>query len=219
VGTTAFGAGRSSASKTAANSSNSHKDIPVLQQRERYVLQPGDVVDLVFPLSPEFNQTLTVAPDGYVSLRGVGDMSVAGKTLPELRVALRTRYLSILHAPVVNVNLRDFQKPFYTVGGQVAHPGKYDLRQDVTVAEALAIAGGMVNGSKSSQVVLFRPVPGGSMVEVRKLNMKKMLKKGDLREDVLLKPGDMLYVPKSVWSNIERFLPTSSVGMYAPGLP
>ena len=202
-----------------ANGTKSSVRTPTLQRRPRYRIEPGDVIELGFPLSPDFNQTLTVAPDGFVSLNGVGDLSVANMTLPELRVALAQAYSKILHNPIVNVDLKDFQKPYFIVGGQVAHPGKYDLRENITAAQALAIAGGTVEGSKSSQVLLFRRQPGGSMIEARKLNMKAMMKKGNLREDVYLQPGDMLYVPKSALSNIERFFPAPELGLYAPGIP
>lgn len=192
---------------------------PQLEKRPRYRIEPGDVVDLVFPLETNFNQTLTVAPDGYVSLRGVGDFYAAGKSLPELRQALVTAYSSILHNPIVNVDLKDFQKPFFIVNGEVAHPGKFDLRENITVTEALAIAGGATENAKSSQVLLFRRMPGGAMVEVRKLDLKKMLKKGNLTEDVTLQPGDLIFVPQTAISKIERFLPTSSMGMYSTAVP
>jgi hypothetical protein len=57
------------------------------------------------------------------------------------------------------------------------------------------------------------------MVEVKKLNLQKMLKKGDLREDMRVERGDLLFVPQSAISKIERFLPTSSLGLYTTGLP
>jgi polysaccharide export outer membrane protein len=192
---------------------------PVLQQRDRYRIQPGDVVEVSFPLSHEFDQSLTVAPDGYVALRGAGDLAVAGKSLPELRDALRAAYADVLHSPLVNVDLKDFQKPFFTVSGQVGRPGKYDLRENITVAEALAIAGGTTVNAKSSQVLLFRRVPQGSLVEVRKLDLHKMMKQGDLREDMRVERGDLLFVPQTAISKIERFLPTSSLGLYTTGVP
>jgi polysaccharide biosynthesis/export protein len=201
-----------------AGSANVHSE-PALQQRPRYRIEPGDVLDLGFDLSPEFNQTVTVAPDGYISLRGLNDLQVSGKSLPELREALRQAYSSILHNPIISVELRDYQKPYFIVGGQVGHPGKYDLREDITASEALAIAGGATTSAKSSDVLLFRHLPGGSMTEVRKLNFDKMMKRRDLREDVYLQPGDMLFVPRNTISKIERFIPTSEIGMYAPGIP
>lgn len=215
----AAGSQKQGSASDGGSGAKSSRPTPTLQNRPRYHIEPGDVLDLGFPLSPDFNQTLTVAPDGFVSLRGAGDLSVANMTLPQLRVALAGAYSKILHNPIVNVDLKDFQKPFFIVGGLVAHPGKYDLRENITAAQALAIAGGTTEGSKSSQVLLFRRQPGGSMLEVRKLNMKKMMKKGNLSEDVYLQPGDMLYVPKSALANIERFLPSSELGVYAPGIP
>lgn len=195
------------------------KAVPELHERPRYHIERGDVLDLVFPLEVDFNQDVTVTPDGYVSLRGLSDLYVAGKSLPELHDALIAAYSGILHNPIINVALKDFQKPFFIVNGRVAHPGKFDLREDITVSQALAIAGGVTDAGKSSQILLFRHMPGGTMVEVRKLDMKKMLSKGDLTEDAVLQPGDLIFVPQNVISKIQRFLPTSSLGLYTTGIP
>lgn len=200
-------------------SMNAQPVAPELQTRPRYLVEAGDVIELSFPLQTDFNQILTIAPDGYVSLKGIGDFYAAGRSLPELREALATAYSGILHQPIVNVDLKDYQKPFFIVNGQVSHPGKFDLREHITVTEALAIAGGATENAKSSQVLLFRRVPGGTMVEVRKLDMNKMYKRGDLTEDVPLQPGDLIFVPQTAISKIERFLPTSSMGMYSTGIP
>jgi polysaccharide biosynthesis/export protein len=221
IGTAVMSAQNSqnSASSSPAVASVDRKADPALQQRPRYLIESGDTVTLSFPLSPEFDQTVTVAPDGYIALRAVGDISVAGKNMPELREALKTAYSGILHDPIINVDLKDFQKPFFTVTGEVGHPGKFDLRGNTSVAEGLAIAGGTTQSAKSSQVLLFRRLPGGSMVEVRKLDIHHMMKKGDMREDAYLQPGDLLFVPKTALSTIERFLPTSSMGLYTAGIP
>ena len=63
-----------------------------VQRYPRYELCADDVVDLVFEFTPEFNQTLTVQPDGYITLRGVGDLHVAGLTIPEITATIRTAY-------------------------------------------------------------------------------------------------------------------------------
>jgi polysaccharide export outer membrane protein len=95
----------------------------------------------------------------------------------------------------------------------VEKPGKYDLRSDLTVTEGVAIAGGFNDKAKHSQVVLFRPVPGGGY-EAKLLNVKKLLATRNLSEDVQLEPGDMLYVPQNTLSKIRPFLPTSSMSAY-----
>jgi protein involved in polysaccharide export with SLBB domain len=191
---------------------------PVLQHRNRrYQLHSADVLELNFPFTPEFNQSVTVQPDGYITLKGVDSIRVEGQTLPELTNSLRTAYTKILHDPVINVELKDFEKPYFIVGGEVGHPGKFDLRGETSATEAVAIAGGLRDSAKHSQVVLFHRVPDG-WIQVKKLNMKKMLKDGNLDEDAYLQAGDFLYIPKNTMSKIGKFIPTSSLGLYAnPG--
>jgi polysaccharide export outer membrane protein len=187
----------------------------VLQHRNRrYQLHSADVLELTFPFSPEFNQTVTIQPDGYITLRGADGIRVEGQTIPELISSLQTAYAKILHEPVINVELKDFEKPYFIVGGEVGRPGKFDLRAETTVAEAVAIAGGLRESSKHSEILLFHRVPDG-WAQARKVNLKKLLNQANLDEDPRLQPGDFLYVPKNTFSKIARFIPTSSVGMYA----
>ena len=73
------------------------------QRYPRYELRADDVVDLFFEFTPEFNQTLTVQPDGYITLRGVGDVHVAGLTVPEITETIRTAYGKILQDPAIAI--------------------------------------------------------------------------------------------------------------------
>ena len=180
----------------------------------RYKLRSGDVFDISFELSPEFNQTVSVQPDGFITLRGVGDVHVADQTVPELTATLRTAYDKILHDPLISITLKDFEKPYFIADGQVGHPGKYDLRGDTTLTEAVAMAGGFTESAKHSQVLLFRRV-SDEWVSAKIINVKKMESHGNLKEDPLLHPGDMLFVPKNKFSKIKPFLPTSSMGTFA----
>ncbi len=183
----------------------------------RYKIAPGDSFDLNFELSPEFNQTaVAVQPDGFVTLRGVGDLKVQGLTVPELTQTLRTAYSKILNDPIISVNLKDFEKPYFVADGRVGRPGKYDLRGETTLTQAIAIAGGFSDGSKASQVLLFRRVDEQWM-EAKIIDVNKMHKSGNLKEDPLLHPGDMLFVPKTAFSKFERYLPSAQMGtMFKP---
>jgi polysaccharide export outer membrane protein len=161
---------------------------------------------------------VTVQPDGYITLRGVDGIRVEGQTIPEVANSLQTAYTKILHDPVINIELKDFEKPYFIVGGEVGHPGKFDLRGETTATEAVAIAGGLRDSAKHSQVLLFRRVSEG-WVQTTKINMKKMLHEANLDEDAHLQAGDFLYVPKNTLSKMERFIPTSSISMYANPVP
>jgi polysaccharide biosynthesis/export protein len=188
---------------------------PQLQSRDvRYKIAPGDSFDLNFELSPEFNQTaVAVQPDGFVTLRGVGDLNVQGQTVPELTQTLRGAYSKILNDPIISVILKDFEKPYFVADGQIGKPGKYDLRGDTTLTQAIAIAGGFKDSSRHSQVLLFRRV-SDQWMEAKIINVKQMEKSGNLKEDPMLHPGDMLFVPKNTMSKIDKFFPSASMGTF-----
>jgi polysaccharide biosynthesis/export protein len=205
--------------ETGGKGSDEHGQLPVLQHRNhRYQLHSADVLELHFPFTPEFNQTVTVQPDGFITLRGIDDIHVEGLTLPEVSNSLRIAYSRILHEPMINIELKDFEKPYFIVGGEVGHPGKFDLRGETTVAQAVAIAGGLKESAKHSQILLFHRVPEG-WIQVKRVNLKKMLKDANLEEDAYLQPSDFLYVPQNGISKIQRFIPTSSMGVYANPIP
>ena len=189
--------------------------VPQLQQRDqRYHIAAADSFDVSFELSPEFNQTVTVQPDGYVTLKAVGDVKVVGETVPQLTQTLRTAYGKILNEPLIVVVLKDFEKPYFFADGQVARPGKYEMRGTVTLAEAVAIAGGFTENAKHSQVLLFRRVDE-QWVSAKIFNVKQMQKSGDMHEDPTLHPGDLVVVPKNALSKIKPFLPSTGIGGYS----
>ena len=117
---------------------------PVLtgERRPLYRLCKSDVVEISFVFSPEFNQTVSVQPDGFVMLQGVEELYAEGMTLPQFHEAVHRLYRGMLHDPEVTITLKDFNKPYFIAGGEVARPGKYELRGDATVTEAVAMAGG-----------------------------------------------------------------------------
>lgn len=179
----------------------------------RYRLTPSDVIELSFPRVPEFDQVLTVQPDGYVSLKVVGDVRVQGRTIPEFRQQVLEAYEGILREPLVSITLKEFEKPYFVASGEVRTPGKFELRGATTVTQGLALAGGMTAVAKHSQVILFRRYTD-ELVEVKEIDVKKMMASRDLSEDYLLRPGDTLYIPQSFLSKLKPFLPTAGLGVY-----
>jgi polysaccharide export outer membrane protein len=182
-------------------------------RRPLYRLRKSDVIEIRFTLSPEFDQTLTIQPDGFIALKNAGELFAEGLTMPDLRESVAAAYATFLHEPEVSIILKDFEKPFFLAGGQVARPGKYELRSPTTVSEAVAIAGGFTEQAKHSQVVLFRRLMDG-IVETHVLNVKSMLASRNLEVDIALKPGDMLFVPQNRISKIRKYLPASSMSTF-----
>lgn len=182
-------------------------------QGGRYRLTPTDVIELTFPYVPEFNQVLTVQPDGYITLQAVGELRVQGRTLPELRLMLLEAYAPILREPVITIVLKEFEKPYFVAAGEVNKPGKFELRGTTSLTQALAVAGGLTNTGKSSEVVIFRRFSEDT-IEVKRIDVKKMFARRDLSEDPLLRPGDTLFVPKSTLARIGRFISRPQLGLY-----
>ncbi len=201
----------------AAASANRASVDPVdqtLARRDaRYLLCASDTIAVSFPLTPEFNQTVTIGPDGFATLAGAGDVHLEGFTAEESANAIRKAYSTILLEPIVAVELKDFNKPYFIVTGKVNHPGKFDLRGETSAAQAIAIAGGFNDDALHSQVLLFRRINDG-WFEVRPINMKRILQGHDINEDPAIRPGDMLVVPQNAISKIKKFIPTSGVGAF-----
>ena len=193
---------------------------PQLEQRyPRYVIQRQDVLLLSFPLSPELNQTVTVQPDGYINLQNAGSVHVQGMTVPDVVVAVKQAYIGVLNNPIVMVDLQDFQKPFFTVTGQVGKPGQYELRSDITVAEAVAVAGGMTPTAKTQQVFLFHR-SSNDWFKVEKINLRDIMNGKKVNEDAFIEPGDMVFVPESAITKFRKYVPYSAnAGSYLSETP
>jgi polysaccharide biosynthesis/export protein len=178
-----------------------------------YRLSRSDTVDIAFTFSPEFNQTLTVQPDGFVALKGAGTLLAEGLTVPQIQQAVAYAYRGFLREPEVTVTLKDFDKPYFLASGEVTRPGRYELRGDLTVNEAVAIAGGLTQQARHSQVVVFRRI-SAYVAESHVIDLKKMLDSHDVHEDLHLQPGDFIFVPQSRISKIRKYVPTNSMSWY-----
>jgi polysaccharide export outer membrane protein len=190
----------------AATSTSGADSQPRLQERyPRYAIQREDVLLIQFPLSPELNQTVTVQPDGFIDLQSAGSIHIQGLTVPQTVEAIKRAYTGVLHDPIIDVGLQDFQKPFFTVTGQVGKPGQYDLRSDITVTEAIAVAGGLASTSRM-QVFLFHR-ENSQWYHVEKLNLKDVFNGKKANEDAVLRPGDMIFVPENNITKFRKYVP------------
>ena len=181
----------------------------------RYRLQTSDVVELQFRFTPEFTQTVTLQPDGFVPLQIAGEIKLQDMTLEEARAAIIAKYAGILHEPAITLTLKEFNKPFVIVGGEVSRPGKLDLRGDLSLTDAVTMAGGFTANAKQDQVLLFRRV-NPEMVEVKRVNVRDILGKGKFAEDIRLLPGDAIYAAKSNVAKFDRFMAVSRLGFFFP---
>ena len=180
---------------------------------QRYVLQPGDEITVQYRYTPEFNQTLKIHPDGFVSLEVTGDTKIGGLTVHQALELIIEKAKVRLKDPEITLALKDFEKPFFVVTGEVAKPGKFELRDNVTALQAIMLAGGFKDQAKSSQIVVFRRL-NSELSEIKLLNFKHVAKKGSKFQDLTLQPGDMLMVPQNTITRIELYMKAANVGLF-----
>jgi polysaccharide biosynthesis/export protein len=183
----------------------------------RYRIQPSDVIEVQYRYTPEYNHTAAVQPDGFAALQVVGDVKVAGLTVDEAAAAIAHKAGERLRNPEVSVTLKEFVKPFFTVAGEVIHPGRFDLRGRISVVEGIALSGGFKESSKRSNVILLRQT-SADLAEVKVLNLKRLMSAGAIEEDLTLRPGDLLVVPQNAISRIEPLMRIGNTGIYGLGL-
>lgn len=199
--------------QTRARQSPQAPTLGTFGNTERYELHPGDVLDIKYRYSPEFNQTLTVQPDGFISLEIGGEVKVAGRNLEQVRNIILTKARTRLASPELIVVLKEFQKPYVVVAGEVVLPGKLEMRERLTALQAVLLAGGFKDSAKSSQILVFRKL-NADMAEVRSLNFKTLKRTTDLENDLTLQPGDMILVPRNRISKIERYVRIASMATF-----
>jgi polysaccharide export outer membrane protein len=176
----------------------------------RYKLVPGDVLEIVYRYTPEFNQTVTIHPDGFIVLEIVGEMKLGGLTLEEARKLIIEKASVRLKDPEITLHLKEFQKPYFIVSGEVNQPGRFEMRESVTVLQAIMTAGGFKDSAKSSQILVFRKI-NAEFAEVKLLNLKTIKKTSDLENDLELEAGDIIFIPRNTFSKIERIVKLASV--------
>jgi polysaccharide biosynthesis/export protein len=189
-----------------------------LHRRPEYTLHVGDVIVLNYRYTPEFNQTVTVQPDGYINLNIVGNIKVAGSTIEAMHDQIVNQASRRLNNPELTVTLKEFQQPYVVVAGEVERPGKIDLHDNTTALQAVMLAGGFKDSARDTHVVLFRRI-NGDTAEVRQLDLHNIKKHADLERDTELEPGDMLLVTRNKMEHLSRFMKAANLGVYFNPFP
>lgn len=182
-------------------------------REQRYQLHPGDVISVEYRYTPEFNATVSVQPDGFASFPEVGSIKVGGSTLDQVQATLTAKASERLQDPEITISLKEFEKPYVVVGGEVGTPGKVEFHGHLTALRAIELAGGFKTSATSSQILLIRQVNNVD-AEVKLIDLSKVLKKHKLAEDTELRAGDMLVVAKNRIAKIEPYVRLANVGMY-----
>jgi polysaccharide export outer membrane protein len=156
-----------------------------------YLIGPEDVLHVSVWDNKDLTLDVTVRPDGKISLPLIQDIQAEGLTASELSVVIHQKLESFILQPQVAVIVTQVNAPKVFVLGNVAKPGPYPLRSDMSVLQALSLAGGFTTFASPKNIKVVRNNKGKQ--EVRKVNYYDIIDDG--AGNYLLKPGDMIVVP------------------------
>ncbi len=169
-----------------------------------YLIQPGDQLSLEFYLSPEFNDEVTVRPDGKLTLRAIGDIKAWGLTPAQLAQELDKAYMSELRSPDAVVHVKNMPSRQVYVQGQVNKPGSFPLDTGMTAVQAVSAAGGLTDQASDNAILIRRDYcgePSGVQID-----LAQAMDHPEKSDDAVLMPRDVVVVPRSKIANVDLFV-------------
>jgi len=158
-----------------------------------YVIGPGDVLLIDIWKEPELSKQVSVRLDGHISLPLINDVEVAGLTCTKLRSQLMDKYKEYVDVPEISVTVvQSLSKKIYMLG-KITRPGEYPLQKQMTIVQAVSLAGGLAQWADSSDVKLIRKING--VEKTFRVDYDAIVSGEDLSQNVLLQPDDTIFVP------------------------
>ena len=157
-----------------------------------YVIGAADVLFISVLGNKDLDTVSSVTPGGKISFPLVGDVQAAGLTAQELADRLTRALSEKIRNPVVSVSLREINSYRVYVLGGVAKPGVLSSKSEITLLQALALAGGVTPGADLTLGYVAR---GNRRLD---LDFPKLFMQGDLSQNIILKPEDVVVVPTSL---------------------
>ena len=161
-----------------------------------YRIYPGDELDVSVASAPELNKTVTVRPDGRVSLPLIHAVMVADRTTQEAEDQLAQAYSSQLIRPDVQISVKTVTPLKVFVGGEVDKPGVYDMPGDINALQAVIQAGGFKTTAKRDGVVIIRR-SGEGRAMMRTANLGKGISDPGRTDLVPLRRFDIVFVQRT----------------------
>ncbi|MDO6763571.1 XrtA/PEP-CTERM system exopolysaccharide export protein [Agarivorans sp. 1_MG-2023] len=164
----------------------------------KYLIGPGDELNIFVWRNPEISGTFIVRPDGMVSTSLVEDLEVSGKTPTELARLIESELAEFIRDPIVTVTVEGFIGPFseqVRVIGEAFEPQAINYREDMTLLDVMIQVGGLTEYADGDNARLVRVVSG----EQRSYNVRvgKLIQDGEIEANVDVLPGDIIIIPEA----------------------
>lgn len=183
----------------------------------RYTLGPEDVIEIAVMRHPEFSGVYPINMEGKIQYKFIGDLEVTGLTKKELEQKVSSIISNYVINPEINVTILEYKSKVIYVLGEVGHPGKYYMKADaIPIREAVVNAGLPAPSAAMRRSQLITPDKDGN-VKKKIVDLYSILYLGNLKNNIEMQSGDVLYVPSTVMAKIIRVINpvTSAVGVAA----
>ena len=167
---------------------------PAVSPPPGYLIGPNDVLSVMFWRNKDMStEQVVVRPDGYITLPLLNDIHAAGLTPEALRLQVLDEARRFVEEPAPTIIIKEIHSRQVFITGQVEKPGTYQLTDQMTVMQLIALAGGVKEFAEREQIVVMRTEAGRQVLH--KFNYKWVLKGLNLSQNIVLRPGDTVVVP------------------------
>ena len=160
---------------------------------ESYIINPGDVLEIVTWKEPDFTKEVIVRNDGKFSFPLLDDVRAENMTTMQVKEIIEKGLNEYIDSPVVTVILKSPESQKYYILGEIQKTGEYQIAKRVTVLQAFAVAGGFTEWASKKEIILLRVEQGKQ--RIIRINYKNIIKGKDLDQNVVVKPDDTIIVP------------------------
>ena len=179
---------------------------PTMAEAVKYTLGPNDVIDIEVRRHPEFSGQYVINSEGKIEYKFVGDIIVEGLNKTKLQERLTQILSEFVVEPEVNVQIVAYLSKVFYVVGEVGNPGKFYMKGNtINAREALVQSGLPTHAAAMRRCRLITPDSKGKN-NYADINVYELLYGGDLKQNLEMKPGDVLYVPATIMAKIVRII-------------
>ena len=179
---------------------HSPKPAPDVKYLDYLVGPPDRLIVTVLP-DPPVIENVVVRPDGMITIQLVGDVPAGGKTTDQIAADIQNRISRFKRGALVTVALGGAESAMVTVLGEVRNPTTFALTRQMRISEAIGTVGGPTLFADDDEMQLVRP---GSPPKVIEVDLTA-IRAGDLRTNVQVYGGDIVYVPPTALASVGYF--------------
>ena len=160
---------------------------------DRYLLNAGDVLDISVWNEDTLKKSVLILPDGTVSFPLAGELLAKGKSVSQLKKALKTNLTEFLADPVVTVVVASVSGNTVHILGKVQTPGSFVMSQNLNVMQALSLAGGLSPYAEENDIIVLRQQ--GAKQTVIRVRYADIKEGDDVSTNIKINSGDVIVIP------------------------